>query len=194
MQSRFAAHSAELHRASKDLTAFHQQVALLVDTIRKTVAHGGKLLIAGNGGSAAQAQHLSDELVGRYDRDRAPLPAIALTADGPVLTCIANDYGYHEIFRRQVRALGAPGDLLICLSTSGSSENLLLAAREARQRGVTVAALIGRDGPLSELADLVVNAPSDRRPIVQELHLHAIHLLCEALESGIAASETSRSS
>lgn len=180
--NRFAEHTAELARTCGRLEEFHAQVAAVVRRFEAAFSSGNKILIAGNGGSAAEAQHLSDELVGRYRADRRPFPAVALTADSMVLTCIGNDYGYEHVFRRQVEALGQPGDVLVCLTTSGTTRNLLLAVEEARRRGLTTIGFSGRKGALRELADLAVVAPTDKAAIVQELHLHAIHLICEALE------------
>ncbi|OAI55822.1 hypothetical protein AYO49_01095 [Verrucomicrobiaceae bacterium SCGC AG-212-N21] len=142
------------------------------------------MLIAGNGGSAAEAQHLSDELVGRYRANRRPFPAVALTADPMVLTCIGNDYGFEHIFSRQIEALGREDDVFIGLTTSGTSRNILLAAEEARKRNLKVVAFTGLKGPFTDLADIAVTVPSEKAAIVQELHLHAIHLICEALEPG----------
>jgi D-sedoheptulose 7-phosphate isomerase len=176
------AHSAELARACSDLGKFHQQVLRVLQVMQTAFASGHKILIAGNGGSAAEAQHLSDELVGRYRQDRRPYPAIALTADGMVMTCIGNDYGFEHVFRRQVEALGLPGDVLICLTTSGTTKNLIAAANQAKSQGLTVVAFTGRKGSLREIADFVVESPSDKAAVVQELHLHAIHLICEGLE------------
>ena len=182
MLDSFAAHSAELRHALQGLDSFHRQVKAVVEVFVSAFASGNKLLIAGNGGSAAEAQHLSDELVGRYRKDRRPYPAIALTADGMVLTCIGNDYGYEQVFRRQVEALGREGDILVCLTTSGTTKNLHFAADEARARGMKVVVFCGQSGTLHDKADLAVAAPSAKAAVVQELHLHAIHLVCEALE------------
>jgi D-sedoheptulose 7-phosphate isomerase len=175
-------HSSELHRATRDLREFHAQVEQVVNVLTKAFAAGGKVLIAGNGGSAAEAQHLSDELVGRYRADRRPFPAIALTADSMVLTCIGNDYGYEHVFRRQVEALGSHGDVFIGLTTSGTSRNILIAAEQARAIGMTVIAFTGMAGSFGRFADIAVVSPSGKAAIVQELHLHAIHLICESLE------------
>jgi D-sedoheptulose 7-phosphate isomerase len=144
---------------------------------------GGKLLAGGNGGSAAQAQHLTAELVGRYREDRPPFCAIALHAEPSALTAILNDYGPDEVFARQIAAHGRPGDVCTLLSTSGASRNLLAAARRARACGLTVWAMTGpTPNPLAALADevLVVDAPHPAT--VQELHLVALHMLCEAMD------------
>jgi len=182
MRDLFAQHSRELERAAAGLSEFHQQVEKVVHLIKDTVGAGHKLLIAGNGGSAAEAQHLSDELVGRYRADRSPYAAIALTADPMVLTCIGNDYGFEQVFSRQIQALGCPGDMFIGLTTSGASRNILKAAETARKRELKVVAFTGLKGSFKEMCDIAVVSPSGKPAIVQELHLHAIHLICEALE------------
>lgn len=184
MQEIFAKHTAELHELTRNLDAFHHQVQAVAAHLQESFARGGKVLIAGNGGSAAEAQHFSDEMVGQYKADRRPYPAIALTADGMVLTCIGNDYGFEEVFKRQVEALGNQGDVFIGLTTSGSSKNILLAAAAARQRGMTVIAFTGLQGKFTALADLAIESPSATGARIQELHLHAIHLICEAFEPG----------
>jgi D-sedoheptulose 7-phosphate isomerase len=178
----FTRHTTALQEALAAAAELHAQAGAVVRAIQRVAATGGKILVAGNGGSAAQAQHLSDELVGRYRAHRRPYPAVALSADSTVLTCIGNDYGFEHVFRRQIEALGQPGDVFIGLTTSGSSRNILLAAQEARQRGLTVVAFSGRTGSFRDLADIAVVSPSDKASVVQELHLHAIHLICEALE------------
>ncbi len=144
---------------------------------------GGKILFCGNGGSAADAQHLAAELVGRFRRPRRGLAAIALTTDSSVLTSIANDFGYDQVFQRQVEALGKPGDLLIGLSTSGASENVCAAMEEARRIGLYGVALTGQDGGrLAELADGVLRVPSTSTARVQEAHIFCGHVLCELVE------------
>lgn len=182
MLEKYQQHTDALCRVANNLGDFHRQVDRVVSLVRDVAGSGGKILIAGNGGSAAEAQHLSDELVGRYRADRRPYPAIALTADPMVITCIGNDYGFEHVFRRQIEALGSLGDVFIGLTTSGSSRNILLAVEEARRRSVKVVAFTGLKGPFAGLADVAVVAPSEKAAIVQELHLHAIHLICEALE------------
>lgn len=149
---------------------------------------GQRLLVAGNGGSAAEAQHLAAELVGRLDGERAPLPALALHAETSSLTAIANDYGYAEVFARQVRAHGRPGDIVLSLSTSGASPNLLAAARAAREIGALAWALTGSlPNPLAGLCDEVVAMPSDNPQTVQEMHLMCVHLLCRHVDLALAA-------
>jgi D-sedoheptulose 7-phosphate isomerase len=182
MQKLFEAHTQALISACRDLTAFHFQVEQVLGALNEAFARNGKVLIAGNGGSAAEAQHFSDELVGRYRSNRRPYPVIALTADSMVITCIGNDFGYENVFSRQIEALGQPGDIFIGLTTSGKSANILLAAKTAKSRGMKVVALTGPAGPFKDMADYAIVSPSDKAAIVQELHLHAIHLVCEGLE------------
>ena len=148
---------------------------------------GGRLLTAGNGGSAAEAQHLAGELVGRYRDDRAPFSAIALCAESASYTAIGNDYGADEVFARQVRAHGRPGDILVALSTSGCSPNVLAAADAAAECGIATWALTGAPGnPLALRADDCLAVDSPHTATVQEIHLIAIHLLCEAFDEAVA--------
>ena len=145
---------------------------------------GGKVLTAGNGGSAAEAQHLAAELVGRFKRERAALPALSLTSDTAVLTAIANDYGFAEVFARQVRAWGSPGDALVLFSTSGESSNVLAAAAVARPLGLKVVAVTGQlPSRLASAADVTLAIGSADTPVVQEMHVVLLHLLCELVEA-----------
>lgn len=148
-----------------------------------TLRNGGRVLAAGNGGSAAQAGHFAAELVGRFLCERAPFAALALTTDMSTLTAVANDYGYHEVFARQVAGLGRPGDAFVGFSTSGNSENLIRAAHEALAGELSVIALTG-EGPnrLSELATVSIHAPSTETPTIQELHLVMVHYLAGVVE------------
>jgi D-sedoheptulose 7-phosphate isomerase len=149
---------------------------------------GGRLLAAGNGGSAAQAQHLTAELVGRYRDERVPLSAIALTAESSSVTAIVNDYGGDELFARQVRAHGRPGDVLVLLSTSGTSPNVLAAARAGRAGGLRVLALTGpAPNPLAALADEAVAVRAPATATVQEVHQVVVHLLCAAIDLAVDA-------
>ena len=161
----------------------------LTDMARITVASmraGGKLMIAGNGGSASDAQHIAGEIVGRLMYDRVPLPAIALTADAAVMTATANDYGFEHVFARQVIALGRPGDVLLAISTSGRSANLLRALEAARDRGIRCFGFAGRaGGPMAALCDTVLRAPADETAIVQQLHITAAHVLCALVERAL---------
>lgn len=156
----------------------------LVGEMHRTLAAGGKILACGNGGSASDAQHLAAELVGRYLSERRPFAAVALNADTSILTCVANDYSFERVFARQVEALGRPGDLLLAISTSGKSPNILEALRAGSRFGLPTAALLGRDGgPAGLLADLSVVVPAQETARIQECHALMIHLLCEALDT-----------
>jgi D-sedoheptulose 7-phosphate isomerase len=147
---------------------------------------GRKLLVFGNGGSAADAQHLSAELVGRFQKERIALPAIALTVDTSILTSVANDYSYKQVFVRQIEALGQPGDIAFGISTSGESPNVLLALQAARARGMKTIALTGRDGgTIGPAAEIHVNVPDQNAARVQEVHRTILHVMCEVIESDL---------
>jgi D-sedoheptulose 7-phosphate isomerase len=151
--------------------------------IRGSLRGGGKLLIFGNGGSAADAQHMAAELVNRLHRERAAIAAVALTTDASILTSIANDYSFERVFVRQIEALGRPGDVALGISTSGASANVVRALEAARARGLKTIALTGRDGgAAAAAADVHVNVPSDSAARVQEVHRTLIHALCELVE------------
>ena len=148
--------------------------------------HGGKILLAGNGGSAADAQHIAGEFVSRFAFDRPSLPAIALTTDTSILTAIGNDYGYEKLFTRQVQAHGQRGDVFIGYSTSGKSKNVLLAFEEAHSRGLVCIGLTGnRGGPMREFCDHLLEVPSADTPKIQEGHLVLGHILCGLVENAI---------
>jgi D-sedoheptulose 7-phosphate isomerase len=177
------------HRAAIDRLEGEplRDLASLVHLLHRVLTHGGKVLACGNGGSAADAQHLAGELVGRYRDERPALAAVALTADGAVLTCIANDYDFDRLFARQVEALGRPGDLLVAISTSGRSPNVLRALETASRLGLETAALLGRDGgPARALARLPIVVPHEETARIQECHGLMIHLACEALDRLLA--------
>ena len=158
-------------------------VAQIAAKYEEILRGGGTLFFAGNGGSAADAQHLATEYVVRYQSTRPPLRAVALTTDTSLLTACANDMGFDEIFARQVEALARPGDLLVLHSTSGDSPNVLRAAQSARARGVPVIAFLGRGGgQLKDLADLALVVPSDDTARIQEIHLAVEHVICEMVE------------
>jgi D-sedoheptulose 7-phosphate isomerase len=178
----FKKHSEELKQTLSHLDEFHKQILTVAEVLQTAFTNGKTVYVAGNGGSASQAQHLSDEMVGRYKADRAPFPVVALTADGAVLTCIGNDYGYEHVFSRQLLALGKEGDVFIGLSTSGESKNILKACEQALESGMTIVALTGPKGSLKDKADYAIVAPVETTARMQELHLHAIHLLCEVFE------------
>lgn len=146
---------------------------------------GRRMYLCGNGGSAADAQHVAGELVGRFLMERAPLPCVALTTDTSVLTCLANDYSFEDIFERQVNALVSEGDILVAISTSGNSVNVLKAVAAAKAHGATVLGLSGRGGGrLAQEADLCLVAPADDSPAIQELHIACLHILCALVERG----------
>jgi D-sedoheptulose 7-phosphate isomerase len=175
-------HLAALRDATAALEAELPRVERWGRELAAALLAGRRLLVAGNGGSAAEAQHLTAELVGRYCDERAPLSAIALHSETSALTAIANDYGYDDVYARQVQAHGRPGDVLVALSTSGRSANVVNAAATGRRSGLRVWALTGpAPNPLAEAADysIAIAAPS---PTVQELHLVAVHLLCAAVD------------
>src|SRR4051794_18349850 len=152
------------------------------------LGQGGRLLVAGNGGSAAEAQHLAAELVGRLRDERIPLSAIALTPESCAITAISNDYGYEEVFARQVQAHGRPDDVLIVLSTSGRSPNLVRAAHAAREIGVRTWAIVGAGpSPLESVCDEALCCPSADPQVVQELHLVSVHVLCEYIDQELPA-------
>jgi len=164
-------------------------VAQAVERAIRALDSGGTLFFCGNGGSAADAQHLATEYVVRFAADRRALPAVALTTDTSLLTAASNDYGFERVFARQIEALGREGDLLFLHSTSGRSPNLLEAARAARARGVQTVALLARDGgPLRELVDLAIVVPTENGAHAQELHLAIGHAICDQVEAWLARS------
>jgi len=176
----FAEHSEVATRAARELPAVLERV---VARAHECLSGGYKILACGNGGSAADAQHLVAELVGRFGAERRALPAIALTADAATLTALGNDYGYERVFARQVEALGRAGDLLFAISTSGNSPNVVQAAQTARGLGCTVVALTGaRGGALAAHADLLIQAPSTVVPRIQEVHTLCIHAVADSLD------------
>jgi phosphoheptose isomerase len=188
------AHLEALAGALAGLGADVERVETWGRRLAGVLVGGGRLLAAGNGGSAAQAQHLTSELVGRYRDDRTPFSALALCAEGSSLTAISNDYGADETFARQVRAHGRPGDVLVPLSTSGRSPNVLAAARAARECGMTTWALTGRrPNPLAGICHDAVCVDAPATATVQEVRLILIHLLCAALDCEIGASAALRS-
>ena len=154
-----------------------------VDLCAAALSAGKKILFAGNGGSAAEAQHFAAELVGRFLKERSPLAAVALNTDTSALTAIGNDYGFEHVFARQVQAIGQAGDVLVGLSTSGRSKNVVLAFQAAQQKGLQTISLTGRDPrDLGPLSTVTLNMPSDHTPQIQEGHLIMGHLLCGLIE------------
>lgn len=176
-------HSREVLQAAIDDPAFAGTIAAIVERVAAALAGGGKMLLAGNGGSAADAQHLAGEMLSRLNYDRAPGAAIALTTDSSVLTAIGNDYGYEQLFERQVRGLGRKGDVLIAISTSGRSPNILRALAAARELGLVTVGLTGKSGgDMPALCDLCLRAPSDSTPLIQQVHITAGHVICGLVE------------
>jgi D-sedoheptulose 7-phosphate isomerase len=173
---------AALERANNDpalLASARAIAAAIINALRS----GNKILLIGNGGSAADAQHIAAEIIGRYKQDRPAFAAIALTTDTSALTAIANDYGFEQLFARQVEGLGARGDVLLALSTSGRSPNILAALRSARERGLVTIGFTGSKGEaLGALCDHLLVSPSDDTPVVQQIHLSVAHGICDAIE------------
>lgn len=166
--------------------AYTDDVERAADMISAALKSGGKLLVFGNGGSAADAQHIVGELVNRFLLKRRALPAIALTTDGGVLTCIANDTGFENVFARQVEALGREDDVCLAISTSGQSPNIVAACEQARSLGIKVIGLLGRDGgKVAPLCDLALIVPSEDTQRIQETHNLIGHILCELIESDV---------
>ena len=181
--------SRQINEAQRVMSSMQADTVLfstLKDAAGKCIAclqGGGKILLAGNGGSAADAQHIAGELVSRFAFDRPGLPSIALTTDTSILTAIANDYGYENLFARQIQAHGSKGDVFIGYSTSGKSPNILMALEEARSKGLVCIGLTGnRGGPMRELCDFLLEVPSSDTPKIQEGHLVLGHILCGLIE------------
>lgn len=184
--------SARLKLDVADLLA--PAVASAAELVLQCILRDGKVLSCGNGGSAADAQHFSSKMMSRFEHERPGLPAIALTTDTSTLTSIANDLAFDQVFARQISALGLPGDVLLAISTSGSSPNILAAAEAARDRDMTVIALTGHDGgrlaeQLSD-RDVLICVPADSAARIQEIHLLVIHCLCDAVDSALLGVET----
>lgn len=187
LEERIASHfrdSANLKLAALD--ALQAPLAQAVDLMVAALKAGGKILSCGNGGSAGDAQHFSAELLNRFERERPPLAAVALSTDTSTLTSIANDYSYEQVFEKQVRALGRRGDVLLAISTSGGSPNVLAAVKAARELGMGIVALTGRKGgrmpALLGPGDAHVCVPHDRTARIQEVHLLALHCLCDGID------------
>jgi D-sedoheptulose 7-phosphate isomerase len=165
-------------------------IVVFVDAITNALKSGRKLLLAGNGGSAGDAQHIAGEFLSRLFFDHAPLPAVALTTDTSVLTAIGNDYGYDLVFERQVLGLGVSGDVFLGISTSGNSRNILRALEAARSRGLVTLGFTGATpGKMAELCDHIFCAPSSKTAIIQQIHITAAHLVCGMVEERIFGSQ-----
>jgi D-sedoheptulose 7-phosphate isomerase len=176
------------HRQAIDaVDGFGPDLAKAADLIATTFAAGGTLLVCGNGGSAADAQHIAAEFVGRFLKERTPFSAIALNANTSAVTAIGNDYGFDEVFARQVRAHGRAGDVLLAISTSGSSPNVIAAVAAARERGLSVIGLSGGDGgKLAAACDVCLTVPVSSTPRVQEAHILLAHVLCGLVEDALS--------
>ncbi len=189
MDNRVLAHFRESVAVKQASETLAPQIEKAAQLMLQSLLNDGKILSCGNGGSAADAQHFSGELLGRFERERPGLPAIALTTDSSTLTAIANDYQYEDVFAKQVRALGQSGDVLLAISTSGNSENVLRAVTTAHSRGLKVVALVGRDGGTIAQSltsgDVELRVPADRTCRIQEVHLLIIHCLCDLIDVGI---------
>jgi D-sedoheptulose 7-phosphate isomerase len=179
-----------LARASED-TKLRAAIHAIAGAVTASFRAGNKLLIAGNGGSAADAQHIAGEFLSRLNFDRNPLPAIALTTDSSVLTAIGNDYGFERTFERQVRGLGKPGDVFIAISTSGRSPNIIAALKAARAAGLVTIGFTGKtiDNAMLSLCDHCLTAPSPETPLIQQIHIVAAHAICGLVERRLFGAE-----
>ena len=184
-QKHLAASREAFAKAAAD-TEFLASLGKIAEAMAAVLARGGKILLCGNGGSAADAQHIAGELLSRYEFDRAPLAAVALTTDTSVLTAIGNDYGYEQVFERQVQGLGKKGDALVALSTSGRSPNVLRAVDAAKKAGLVTIGFTGqKGGDMAARCDLVLRAPSDQTPVIQQIHITAAHVICGLIERSL---------
>ncbi len=184
----------DLTQAIEKLASQIPQLENWAQTLSEVLLSGGRFLIAGNGGSASQAQHLAAELVGRYCNDRTPFSALALHMDTASFTAISNDYGFEEVFARQVRAHGRKGDIFLGISTSGNSPNVLLAAQEANNKGLITWALTGpHPNELAVMSQQSIRVQASSTATIQEVHQVVIHLLCEAFDSNVSMSESKTS-
>ena len=183
IKNQLKAHQSVISQIQHDMT---QQIADVVELMINSFRNGKKLLIMGNGGSAADSQHLAAEIVGRFKLERAALPAIALSTDTSILTAIGNDYGFDRVFSRQIEALAENGDVVIGLSTSGNSPNVLKALEQAREHGCITIGLLGKDGgSIKTVCDLALIVPTNDTPRVQEGHITIIHIICDLVEKGM---------
>lgn len=180
----FEASLAETLKTFQALPTLRAEIERAGDLMLATLRRGGKLLVCGNGGSAAEAAHFATELVGRYAKTRRSLPAIALSSDGSLLSCIGNDFGYEEVFSRQIAGLAQPGDLVVVLTSSGNSANILAALHEAKRRGLESVAFLGRGGGKARgLATCDLIMPGSSGAAAQEAHLFLIHHFCERIDA-----------
>ncbi len=178
-----AEHASEGLNLRKDFFAKQDaNIILAAKTMATAIAQGGKILLCGNGGSAADAQHIAGELVNRFLLDRPPLPAISLSTDTSILTAIGNDFGYEQIFSKQVRALGHSGDVLLGISTSGNSPNVVKAFNEAKSMNIITIGLTGNAGQMANLSDILLAVEHTSTPLIQEVHITVGHLLCRLID------------
>ncbi len=169
--------------AALQSSSFVEQIETISETLVRALRDGKKLLFAGNGGSAGDAQHIAGEFISRLNYDRAPLAALALTTDTSVITAVGNDYGYEHIFSRQVAGLGKKGDVFVGISTSGRSPNILAACVAAREKNLHTIGFTGATGgSMTEYCDQLLNAPTDRTPMIQQMHITAAHIICGWVE------------
>ncbi len=183
LDERRLSHARAIRELTRDVENLSRIASCLIDALRG----GHSILIAGNGGSSAEAQHFAAELVGRFKRERAAYPVMALTADSAILTAVGNDYGFEQIFGRQVQGHGRSGDVLVVISTSGESRNLVEAVRAARERDMRVVAITGSpDCTLIDVADHGVSVPGSETAIAQEIHMLLTHVLCDIIETELA--------
>jgi D-sedoheptulose 7-phosphate isomerase len=191
ISSHFQKSLTALARAADD-AALLGAIAAVAQAASRVLAAGGKLLLVGNGGSAADAQHIAAEIVGRYKRERPGWAALALTTDSSALTAISNDYGFEAVFARQIEGLGRPGDMLWALSTSGRSPNIHAALNAARSLGITTVGFTGLQGrDALGGCDYLIVAPSDDTPCIQQIHLTAAHAICDHIEQALTSSRES---
>lgn len=187
MSALFLQHLQQHRELFATLDGLAPQVERGTALLARSLQGGGKLMFCGNGGSAADSQHLASEFTGRFVHDRRPLAAIALTTDSSQLSCIGNDYGFDQVFERPLRGLGRAGDVLVAISTSGHSPNVLRAVQAARELGIAVLGLLGRDGgAIAPLADVAIVVPSAVTARIQEAHILIGHSLCAAVEALVA--------
>jgi D-sedoheptulose 7-phosphate isomerase len=176
--------SARVMQSAADDAALHATIEKIAAAVEQALRGGKKLLLAGNGGSAADAQHIAAEFVSRFKFNRDPLPAIALTTDTSILTAIGNDYGFEHVFARQLRGLGQRGDVFVAISTSGRSPNILAALRTARELGIAAVGFTGsHDSPMRSLCDVCLAAPTEETALIQQIHIVAAHAICGLVEA-----------
>jgi D-sedoheptulose 7-phosphate isomerase len=188
----FLQESADVVRTALDTPAFLASIVTVAEVMETCLRQGGKLMFAGNGGSAGDAQHIAGEFVSRLNFDRAPLAGLALSTDTSVLTAIGNDYGYDKIFERQVLGLGNRGDIFVGISTSGRSPNILRGLEAARKKGIGTIGFTGRDPrDMTALCDHTLKAPSDSTPLIQQIHITAAHIVCGLVERAMFAPKAS---